>query len=814
MKKSLSFTTFILILFSLGSAVGTVYFSRSTIPNAEYITYIMLVVLVASLANLISRFQRRVQLKRERMLENRLGLWNNISYKVKKAGETAFNELPIGIIVINNQFTVMWANKAAKRIFLSPLEKINLENISQQVFLSLSQGEKEFVADIYGKVYKIIYLAEHNVVYFSDITEMVQTETKYKNRIMGIGYINIDNLEEALVDFDVQERAEYMGKIIGIIAKWSESFGIYVRAYSDNRFLILMDQQQLNEIMKSNFVILDEIKTVWRGTKLIRISLSIGIACLDINIDDLSKVALEQLDLALNRGGDQAIVKVQDHTYFFGAKTDALQKDSKVEIRVKSEELQDLIRQASSVFVMGHKAIDADGFGATLGIYKLAKSMDKKAYMILDPKSMDITVERIFDSINKEYIGLMKDIVDPTEAQKIIDDDSLLVVVDCQAEWLVIDPKVLKKAGKVAVIDHHRKGQGAINKPDFYYSKTSASSSVELVVELLQFYEGEIELDELEATWMLIGIIVDTNNFIYRTSDKTFEVAAILKRHGANMMLVKKYLKENMTEKMMRNEFLDNLEIYKEKVGIAVSRNTTIYERATLAKISDEIISIMGISAGFTVGYIGENEVGISARSLGEVNVQVIMERLGGGGHLNNAAAQIKDTDIPTVVKQIKQLMDDYLEKEENMKVILIKEVKGRGKRGDIIDLQPGFANHLIRNGQAVIASAENLKTLEREKRESEIKAEKHLQEIKELKKLIEATPIKIGVRVGSEGKLFGSVSMKQVVDTFEKETGIALDKRKINSVDSITALGTYDIPIQLHKEVVATIRLYVVEKE
>ena len=280
------------------------------------------------------------------------------------------------------------------------------------------------------------------------------------------------------------------------------------------------------------------------------------------------------------------------------------------------------------------------------------------------------------------------------------------------------------------------------------------------------------------------------------------------------MMLVKKYLKENMTEKMMRNEFLDNLEIYKDKVGIAASRNTTIYERATLAKISDEIISIMGISVGFTVGYIGENEVGISARSLGEVNVQVIMERLGGGGHLNNAAAQIKDSDIPTVVKQIKQIMDEYLEKEENMKVILIKEVKGRGKRGDIIDLQPGFANHLIRNGQAVIASAENLKTLEREKRENEIKAEKHLQEMKELKKLIEATPIKIGVRVGSEGKLFGSVSMKQVVDTFEKETEISLDKRKINSVESITALGTYDIPIQLHKEVVATIRLYVVEKE
>lgn len=814
MKKSNNLATYILTFMVIALLITTIFLYQYNSPYLQYFIYLSLILLLIEFVSLMSRFQRRKQLKHEKLLEARLGLWNSISYKVKKAGEKAFSELPIGILVINNRFDILWANNQAKRIFMSPLEKMNLSNIEKELVESLELGIEDFNIDIYGQIYQIDYLKQYNVIYLSDITEIINLKNQYLNRTTSVGYINIDNLEEALTDFDVQERAEYMGKIIGIIAKWAENFGIYVRAYSENRYLILMDYAQLTDLMKSNFAILDDIKTIFRSNRLIRITLSMGISCLDQNIVDVSKDALMQLELALNRGGDQAIININDKQFFFGAKTDATPKDSKVEVRVKSEELQELIRSSSNVMVMGHSKIDADGFGATLGIYKLAKSMDKTAYMILDSKSMDPTVERIYETIVTEYVGLLDDIISPNKALRLIDSNTLLVVVDCQSEGLVIDAKVLKKASKVGVIDHHRKGHGAIKNPDFYYSQPSASSSVELVVELLQFYPKEIDYDALEATWMLLGIIVDTNNFIYRASEKTFNVAAILKKHGADMMLIKKYLKEDITEKIARNEFIDNIEIYKDRVGISASPSKIIYERSTLAKISDEIITITGLTVGITIGYIDHNLVGISARSLGDVNVQMLMERIGGGGHLNNAAAQIVDKDIPTIIKEIKYHIDDYLEKEDNMKVILVKEVKGRGKRGDVIDLQPGFANHLIRTGQAVIASNENIKMIELEKRQMEIQAEKHLQEMKELKKTIEATPIKIAVRVGNEGKLFGTVSMKQVVDTFAKETGITLDKRKINFVDNITSLGTFDIPIQLHKEVVATIRIFVIEKE
>ncbi len=812
-KKRIDFISIILVIITLGFGLAAFIVASKETQYSKYLTYIVLICLVFSLSVLISRVQQMRQRRHIELLEQRLNMWNSISYRVKKAGETAFNELPIGILVISENYDIIWSNNYAKHIFMSPLEEMNIEHICKDLSKGLAEQDK-FVVKIYGKVYDICYIKEYGVVYLTEITQVVEIKDKYQQRLTAVGYINIDNLEEALSDLDVQERAEYMWKIIGIIAKWAESFGTYVRAYSDNHYLIVMDYSQLQAMIKANFSILDDIKTILHITNVGRISLSIGIACIDENIEDLSKHANEQLELALNRGGDQAVVRINDEVKFFGAKTDAVPKESKVEVRIKSEELQELIKKSSRVIVVGHRALDADGFGGTLGIYKIAKSLGKDAYMVIDPKNIDATVERIYNTITNEYVLLMDDICTPNQALSLMDDNTLLMVVDCQTDVLVSDSRLVKKAKKIGIIDHHRKSQGAINNALFSYTSTSASSSVELVVELMEFLEKEITFDSLESTWMLLGIIVDTNNFIYRASAKTFAVASILAKNGADMAGVKKYLKEDYNEKVMRNEFIDNVEIYKERVGIAVGKTDLIYERATLAKISDEIISIDGVDVGITVGFIKDKVIGISARSLGIINAQILMEKMGGGGHLNNAAAQIQDTDLQSVVNQLKIYVDEYLNKEEYMKVILIKEVKGRGKKGDVIELQPGFANHLIRTEQAIIGSPENLKKVEAEKREAEIQAEAHLQQMKELKKLIESKPIKIAAKIGAEGKMFGSISMKQVVDEFEKQTGVALDKRKINFVDNITTLGTYEIPIQLHKEVVATITVYVVEKE
>lgn len=814
MKKRDYILTICLFIITVGCGIASYVFSTSDSNNKQLWCIILFGLAIAGATTIINILIRFKQMRKENFLENRLNMWNTISYRVKKAGETAFNELPIGILVLNDEYEVVWSNNFAKNLFMSQLDRMNLHNINDPLYKNLKKSITDFIVDIYGKSYSIRYIPEHHIVYLTDITSELELEKRYIARTTVLGYINIDNLEEALSDFDVQERAEYMWKIIGIIAKWADSFGAYARAYSDKNYIIIMDYAQLKQMIKKDFSILDEIKTIIKVNTAARISLSVGIACIDESISELSKHANEQLEMAENRGGDQVVVRIDDDIFYYGAKTDAVPKESKVEVRIKSEELQAVIKKYDRILVVGHKTLDADAFGATFGLYKVAKLMGKESYIIFDPRSIDLTVEKIHDSIMRDYVGLMDDFVSPSQGMHLLDDRTLLMIVDCQSEFLLVEPKLVKKARHIGIIDHHRQGEGSINNPEFYYSSTSASSSVELIVELLEFFEKELSFDALEATWMLLGIIVDTNNFIYRTSSKTFEVASMLKRYGADMTIVKKYLKEDITEKHTRNEFIKNVEFYKDQVGIAVGRSDVIYERATLAKISDEIISINSLDVGITIGFIAENTIGISARSLGAINVQILMERLGGGGHLNNAATQIASNNIDDVVLKIKSLVDEYLGKEESMKVILVKEVKGRGKRGDLIELQPGFANHLIRSGQAIMGSPENIKKLEEERQQDAIAAEKHFQEMKELKKLVESKTIKIYVKVGAEGKLFGSVSMKQVVDAFEKETGVALDKRKINYEDAITSLGTYEIPIQLHKEVVANIKLFVIEKE
>lgn len=820
MKKKNTALYLFLIICIIVSALVIFQFVNS-MADINNSIYIPLLIMVVCIGILVGRIFNNKNIKKEKIAENRLKMWNSITYKVKKAGETAFNELPIGIIVIDKDLKIMWSNNQAKNIFMSQLENINLKDLSLPLQEQMNElepneiGQIVFQTNIYGVIYQVEYLVTNNVLYFTNINDYVNLQTRYKNRTLAVGYINIDNLEEALADFDVQERAEYQGKIIGSIAKWSESFGSYVRAYSDSRYMILMDEQQLLDMMKNNFSILDEVKDVLRASRVVRITLSIGIACKDVNVLELADEAQDQLELALNRGGDQAVVKVNDKINFFGAKTDPIQKESKVEIRNKSQELQDLIRTSSNVFVVGHRNLDADGFGACLAIYRLAKTMGKQAYIILDPANIDGTVNRIFDTIKQEYVVLLEDIILPSKVNSYIDEDSFLMIVDCQTDMQVMDNRFIKKFEKIGIIDHHRKGAGAIQNPKFYYSQTAASSSVELIFELLEFYESSLGFTDLEATWMLLGMVVDTNNFVYRTSAVTFEIAAAIKRYGADMSVVKKYLKEDHSEKIIRGYFLKNVEIFRKNVAIAVaSDDMPIVDRVTLAKVSDELISISGVELGVTIGHISENEIGMSARSLGAINCQIIMEKMGGGGHLNNAAAQARNMSIEDTVMKLKEAINSYMSEEENMKVILTKDVKGKGKKNDILDLNSGYANFLMRGGLAIVASPENIKAIEKEKEEERNREAKLLQEMKDCKKIIESEAVKIVVKVGNDSKIFGSVNTKQIAEAVEAKFNLKIDKRKIVLPSALNTLGEHNVKIQLHKDVEANIKVFLIEKE
>ncbi len=814
MKKSLNISSIIFFLISVALGVTTYICFSKSIEWYKYFLGGTIISIILFLSDLVSKIRVQKHIKRGSLYEKRLGLWNTISYRVKKSGEHAFNELPIGILILSHKYEIIWSNNCSKEIFMSSLENMMLETMSYELYDKVRNKEKDFVTEIYGNKYHAEYDAQYNILYLTDITEITKIQQKYDSRITALGYINVDNLENILSDFDAQERAEFMYKIVSEIANWAEKFGAYVRAYNDSTYLLIMDKSQLQLMVEDNFHILDSIKDLGKS-KQIKLSLSIGIACVDESVEDLANLAKEQLEHALNRGGDQATVMIDGMVKYFGAKADTAQALTKVTMRMKAEELQDIMKSSSEVMVVGHKISDADSFGATLAIYRMARSLGKKAYIILDKSSLDKTVQSIYASIQKDYVGLLEYIITPQMALAKITDETLLMVVDCQTVSQLSEPKLVKKATRIGVVDHHRRGDDAIDNLCFYLSSTAASSSVELIVQLYEFLETDIEFDKLEATWLLLGIIVDTNNFVYRCSEKTFKVASILAKYGANMTGVKKYLKEDIREKIKRYELMANLdEVPGQHVAIAVSKDDVIFERAQLAKISDELISIDGYDVGITVGKLSSNVIGISARSLGTINVQILMERFGGGGHFNNAATQVNSTDIDDVVKKLKQYIDEYIDKEENMKVILIKDVKGHGKKGDIIESALGFANHLIRSGQAIAVTDENLKRLDEEKKQAELEEEKKVAEKKELKKLIDETPIKIAVKVGAEGKLFGSINTKQIADTFEKVTGKAINKQDIKLDKNISALGTYQLPVDLYKGIKATITLYVIEKE
>ena len=818
MKKRFSFLYFFNILLFLVSVGVTGYMIYLNHTTFDYFVLIPILFVVISLSLIIAFNLTRKSSEKESALFNRLGRWNSITYKVKKAGETAFNHLPIGIIIIDKDDNISWANAKSRDIFMSPLEKINLQDISKDLFDGIHKnpatddGTISFGIKIYGEIYEILYLSDLDIIYLTKTTELTNLKALYDNRILAIGYMNIDNFEEALAGFDPQERAEYQGKLISMVANWAEQHGIFSRAFSDSRYMLIMDKEQLKMLQKENFDILDNTKIILRSTKLIRITLSIGVACCDIPISKLASLAQDQLDMALSRGGDQTVMKVDNKNYFYGAKTDPVPKESKVAIRNKSEELQDLIQKSSKVFILGHVNTDADCFGSMVAIYRLALAYDKETYIILDKDSIDDTVTKIYDTIRNQYVILNDSIILPSQVSKKKDENSLLMITDFQTEYQLSpnSTSIPKQFKDIGIIDHHRKGAGAFRNFSFYYCEAGASSSVELIMNLLEFSAIPLNFNDLEATWLLLGIVVDTNNFVYHTKQNTFIVASTLTKYGADMQRVKTYLKEDFSERRLRDDLIHNMETYR-NVAIAFATDDKIYQRTELAKVADEMLTIDNIDFAVCIAYLSNNEVGLSARSLGVVNAQMVMERLGGGGHLNNAAAQIKDKTISEVIVQLKKVLDS-LDKEENMKVILIQDVKDKGKKDQILEFSSGYANYLIKEKKAVLATPENVQTLEREKEEAQLRIQQHIKEMEKLKSVIESNPIKIQVRVGSDGKLFGSVSTKQIADELEKVCDAKLEKRKIELKQQIVGLGTYLATIELCKEVVATITIYIVE--
>jgi ribosomal protein L9 len=346
------------------------------------------------------------------------------------------------------------------------------------------------------------------------------------------------------------------------------------------------------------------------------------------------------------------------------------------------------------------------------------------------------------------------------------------------------------------------------------YVEPYASSSVELVTELIDFYREEITIDPFEATIMLAGMMIDTNNFTTHTGARTFESAAKLRLMGADPAKARLILRESLDDIKTKSNLVNRAKIIHNHFAITLLEKEDITDRVQLAKTADELLEIDNIIASFAIGFISSDTVAISARSINNFNVQTIMEKFGGGGHMNNAAAQVKDNSPEQIAATIELIIEENYEEDELMKLILIKDVKGKGKKGDVIEVATGYGNYLLTSKHAITANSANLKSLNDELEKQKQEANKEYQEALELKKSIEESPIKLYVKIGESGKLFGSINSKQIADELKKTHGLNVDKRKIDLDENIHSLGNYQVKIKLHKDVIALIDIQVLEQE
>lgn len=584
-----------------------------------------------------------------------------LSYRVKKAGSDVISELPFGIIIYNEDRIVEWHNPYIGDM----VERENVIGVPlAELFPSLQQvkeREGTIEATVGSHVYQLIFKPKERILYVKNITDLWQLGHKYDDEKLVLGVVMIDNLEEVTQGLDDHQRSSMLAKVTAEITEWAQKFQIYLKRLTSDRFLLVTDQRTLKQLEQSRFVVLDEVREI-TGDHKIPVTLSIGFAAGAEHIIELGQWAHTSLDIALGRGGDQASVKVGSRQSFYGGKSNAVEKRTRVRARVVAHALRDLIRESHNVVIMGHKMPDMDAIGAAIGVMKAAQLFGKEAYIVLE--GVNPAIQKMMELIREDE-RLSKRFVTPEQAMALITPQTLVVVVDTHKASMVKEPKLLTLTDRIVIVDHHRRSEEFITNAILVYMEPYASSTCELVTELLQYIHDRVVLDVRESTALLAGITVDTKSFSLRTGARTFEAASFLRRNGADSMMIQRMLKEDLEEYVRKAEIIKHAEVLYEHVAIAVTESGRKYSQLLIAQSADTLLNMTDILASFVIGERPDGLIGISARSLGHMNVQIVMERMGGGGHLTNAAAQLEGS-VLEVAERLKQVLDE-IEKEEGL---------------------------------------------------------------------------------------------------------------------------------------------------
>lgn len=587
----------------------------------------------------------------------------SLSYRLKKVGEEALLGMPIGILLINDKNIIEWANPFMHDILkVGSLLGEDLFSLSDDLRQVTKSDEKhEFIVSIGDKKYQVIYKQLERLLYFFDVTEQLKIEKKYYADRTVIAILFIDNYDEITKGMDDQTRSLTNTLVTSIINEWAAKFGIYARRISSDRFLAILNESILSEIEKGKFAILDDIREK-TSQKNLSLTLSIGVGAGSSSLIKLGELAQSSLDLVLGRGGDQIAIKEPDGKLrFYGGKTNPVEKRTRVRARVISHALQDLIQESDQVFIMGHKNPDMDAIGASMGVRKMVEKNKVNGYIIVNFHELNGSVSRLLHEIEKSQ-EIYENFITPEEAQGMMTEKSLLVVVDTHKPSLVINEQLLNMCDKVVIIDHHRRGEDFITNPTLVYMEPYASSTSELVTELLEYQPETNKISKLEATALLSGIIVDTKSFTLRTGARTFEAASYLRTYGADTILVQRLLKEDVNTYIERSKIIQTVEFVFPGMAIAQGEENRFYDTVLIAQTADILLAMKDVSASFVIAHRSDGLIGISARSLGETNVQLIMEKLGGGGHLTNAACQMEAETISEAQQLLKKAIIEVYE--------------------------------------------------------------------------------------------------------------------------------------------------------
>ncbi|HLR74446.1 MAG TPA: DHH family phosphoesterase, partial [Virgibacillus sp.] len=579
-------------------------------------------------------------------------------------GEEALLEMPIGIILFDDDYKIEWSNPYMNQFGEADSlvgEPLNI--LSEEITSLINQEENDAWIELAGYVFQVEIKREERLLYLFDRTSESHIKMLYDEEQAIIAIIYLDNYEEITRNMDDTLKSQLNSEVTSVLNNWSRQYGLYLKRTSQDRFIAVGTHKLLDELEKSKFSILDDVRKIdGEHEQKNPVTLSIGVGLGTVPLPTLGELAQSSLDLALGRGGDQVVIKDESgKVRFYGGKTNPMEKRTRVRARVISHALKELVKQSDKVIIMGHKSPDMDSLGASIGILNIAQANDVEGYVVFDPDDLNPGMYRIIDAI-KEEPSIWKYFVSPDDAEEIITNRSLIVIVDTHKPTMLPNERLLNKTSYKVVIDHHRRGEDFIEHPTLVYMEPYASSTSELVTELLEYQPKSLSLKVIEATALLAGIIVDTKSFTLRTGSRTFDAASYLRSRGADTVLVQRFMKEDINNYIKRSKLIERANIYRDSVAISTAKEGEVYDHVLIAQAADTLLSMKGITASFVISEREDGQIGISARSLGDINVQIIMEKMSGGGHLTNAAAQIADTTITDAEAFLKDILDEYFE--------------------------------------------------------------------------------------------------------------------------------------------------------